>query len=173
MVVGDGVLRENFEKEALKEKFSVGDMESIQNEFPDILLTGSFDNPYAIIARSQILLFPSRFEGFPMVLCEAMICRTLILSSDCPTGPREILSTGSDFMPKKLTRYEVTDCGYLLPIPENEEGLEIWEKAILDVFENPGPQSERVSKAFNSIKVLDTMEVKKQWFQLMQDMITI
>jgi len=50
--------------------------------------------PYQYIALSTLLLVPSAWDGFPLALCEAMICSVPVLSAECPTGPREILADG-------------------------------------------------------------------------------
>ncbi len=52
------------------------------------------DNPYPFIKKSQILLLSSKFEGLPNVLLEALALDKFIISSNCPTGPREILDNG-------------------------------------------------------------------------------
>src|SRR5262249_39562071 len=56
-----------------------------------ILFVGFDTNPYRYVARSQVFVLPSRFEGFPNVLAEAMLCGLPVIATDCPTGPREIL----------------------------------------------------------------------------------
>jgi len=52
---------------------------------------GQVKNPYKYIAKSDIFISCSESEGFPNVLVESMICQTVVVSSDCISGPREIL----------------------------------------------------------------------------------
>lgn len=52
---------------------------------------GQVKNPYKYIAKSDIFVSCSESEGFPNVLVESMICETIVVSSDCVSGPREIL----------------------------------------------------------------------------------
>jgi glycosyltransferase involved in cell wall biosynthesis len=51
-------------------------------------------NPYPYIKLSNALILSSKYEGLPNVLLEALTLGKPIISSDCPTGPREILSNG-------------------------------------------------------------------------------
>ena len=54
-------------------------------------------NPYRYMAKAAVFALTSRFEGFPNVLVEAMICNTPVVAFDCPTGPAEILGENSQF----------------------------------------------------------------------------
>jgi glycosyltransferase involved in cell wall biosynthesis len=60
----------------------------------DVWLPGAVDNPYAWMARAQLFVLASYFEGLPTVLIEALACGCPVVSTDCPTGPREILEDG-------------------------------------------------------------------------------
>ncbi|HEX4736211.1 MAG TPA: glycosyltransferase [Allosphingosinicella sp.] len=49
------------------------------------------DNPWAWVARAKLFVFPSRWEGFPNALGEALACGTAALAADCDFGPRELI----------------------------------------------------------------------------------
>jgi glycosyltransferase involved in cell wall biosynthesis len=60
----------------------------------DVSLPGFVKNPFAYMARSSLFVLSSRWEGLPTVLIEALCCGTPVVSTDCPSGPREILQNG-------------------------------------------------------------------------------
>ena len=51
-------------------------------------------NPYNLIIQSDLFILSSKFEGLPNVLLEAAVLGKFIISSNCPTGPKEILLNG-------------------------------------------------------------------------------
>ena len=57
-------------------------------------LAGFYENPYRFMARATAFILASRFEGFGLVLAEALACAVPIISFDCPSGPAEILEQG-------------------------------------------------------------------------------
>jgi len=57
-------------------------------------MPGFVDNPYAFLARAGVFVLSSRWEGLSCVLIEAMACGTPVVSTDCPSGPNEILEGG-------------------------------------------------------------------------------
>jgi glycosyltransferase involved in cell wall biosynthesis len=59
-------------------------------------LLGYKDNPFPYIKLSDVFILTSKFEGSPNVLIEAQFLRKYIISSNCPTGPREILDNGNN-----------------------------------------------------------------------------
>jgi glycosyltransferase involved in cell wall biosynthesis len=57
-----------------------------------VILVGFRENPYPWIKHADLLLLTSDFEGFGMVLIEALCLRTPVVSTNCPSGPDEILT---------------------------------------------------------------------------------
>jgi len=74
-----------------------GQKESLENLVKKLSLKkrvhflGRVSNPYKYLSRCDIFVSCSESEGFPNVLVEAMICKVPVVSSDCVSGPREIL----------------------------------------------------------------------------------
>jgi glycosyltransferase involved in cell wall biosynthesis len=61
----------------------------------DVALPGFRENAMAYMARSALFVLSSAWEGLPTVLIEALAVGTRVLSTDCPSGPREILGDGA------------------------------------------------------------------------------
>jgi glycosyltransferase involved in cell wall biosynthesis len=83
LIVGRGILRNKMNIFIKKNKLE-----------KKVKLLNFQDNPYKYIARSDLLVLTSKFEGLPNVLLEALSLNKFIISSNCPTGPREILDCG-------------------------------------------------------------------------------
>jgi len=60
----------------------------------DVSLPGFRDNAMAYMAKSAVFVLSSAWEGLPTVLIEALAAGTRVVSTDCPSGPREILQGG-------------------------------------------------------------------------------
>jgi len=59
-----------------------------------VKLLGYKSNPHTYIKNTDIFVLTSKYEGLPNVLLEAQFLKKYIISSSCPTGPREILLNG-------------------------------------------------------------------------------
>jgi glycosyltransferase involved in cell wall biosynthesis len=61
-----------------------------------IHMPGYCQNPYKFMAAARCYVLSSRWEGFPNSLLEAMYINGHVVSTDCPTGPSEIITNGED-----------------------------------------------------------------------------
>lgn len=59
-----------------------------------VLFVTQESNPYRWMSRSSLTALSSRWEGSPNVLVESLALGTPVVSTDCPSGPREILGDG-------------------------------------------------------------------------------
>lgn len=88
-----------------------------------VQLMGYVENPLKYFSRADVFVLSSLVEGMPNVLVEAMMCGCTPVSTDCPTGPRELLQNG---------KY-----GYLVPVRDPASMAEAIESAL----DNPIPQT--------------------------------
>ena len=83
LILGDGERREDLE--ALVTSLGLQDK---------VRMPGFTDNPFAYMARARLFVLSSRHEGLPGVLIQALACGCPVISTDCPSGPSEILKNG-------------------------------------------------------------------------------
>lgn len=84
----------------------------------DVVLPGFVNNPYKYMKHATVFVLSSRWEGFGNVLVEAMALGTPVVSTDCPSGPLEILDGGKH--------------GKLVPVGDPN----LMAKAILETLED-------------------------------------
>lgn len=83
IILGEGTWRTRLEK--LVQRLQINN---------SVSLPGWVENPYSYMRRASAFLLSSRYEGLPNVLIEALSCGCPCASTDCPSGPREILDNG-------------------------------------------------------------------------------
>lgn len=83
LIIGKGEKKKELEEYIKKNNLS-----------KNIKLIGYKKNPFKYIRAADIFVLSSKFEGFPNVLIESIFLKRGIISSNCPTGPNEILKNG-------------------------------------------------------------------------------
>lgn len=84
VIVGEGELRAELEA-----------LIAARGLAADVALPGFFVDPWPFYASAQVFALSSDYEGYPLVMLEAMRSGLSIVSTDCESGPREILADGA------------------------------------------------------------------------------
>lgn len=85
----------------------------------DVHFLGWQKNPFKFIARSKVFALPSLWEGFGIVILEAMACGTPVVAFDCPFGPKEILAPELDIN-TSIQEIHFASCGVLVPTGQED-----------------------------------------------------
>lgn len=80
VILGDGQDREKLEKTIKKLQLS-----------RDVYLPGFVNNPYKFLKKSSLFILTSQYEGLPNVLIESLYLKVPSISTNCKSGPKEIL----------------------------------------------------------------------------------
>ena len=133
LIVGDGSLENTYKK-----------------NYPDLPLKflGNVDNPLKYLKSADIFFFPSRREGLGNSLIEAQILGKNIISSDCPSGPKEIIQTFNNG-----TLFKSENINDLIEAIEN-----------IELKEDRDVSKEIVNK-------FSVAQVSEQYFQLLNNLI--
>ena len=59
-----------------------------------VYFPGFVENPFKYLSRASVFVLTSEYEGLPGVLIQALACGCQVVSTDCPSGPNEILENG-------------------------------------------------------------------------------
>ena len=113
IIIGEGELKEELQQIINKKKLQYR-----------VHLLGKRKNPFKYINHSDIFVLSSEGEGFPNVLVEAMICNTPVISTDCISGPREILAPNSEINFQLTEGIELAKNGILYPVDEQKSLIE-------------------------------------------------
>jgi glycosyltransferase involved in cell wall biosynthesis len=112
-----------------------------------VIFPGWRKDVLAIMAKSEVFILPSRYEGWPNVLVEAMACGRPVIATDCLTGPKEILDNG---------KY-----GILVP-PEDPEAL---ARSLELVLENTELHEKYEKLASERATVFEVSEISKKYIE--------
>lgn len=137
MILGDGS-----ERDALQRKAEECGLSG------RVYLPGNVKNVHSLLAKGDLFVLSSRYEGFPNALCEAMACGLPAVSFDCPTGPRDIIRHGID--------------GLLIP----GEDASALEEGLSDLMSDKEMREKMGAKAREVVDRFSPEKVMKMWEEL-------
>ena len=170
--VGDGELREPLVTYArtLGLRVFAAWEETLLTPHYDVYFLGLQQNPFKYLRPATAFVFPSAWEGFPMALGEAMICGLPVLSTDCPTGPREMLAPATSAPNKPLRRVETGAYGMLLPMLNQPATLASdqaeWTTALTTLLANAPEQARLGQLAAQRMQDFTRERIFGQWVKL-------
>lgn len=117
-----------------------------------VTFVGTLPNPRVLLQRASIFVLPSRFEGFPNALAEAMACGKAVVAADCPTGPRELTRDGR--------------AGVLVPVDD----VGALADALAGLASDPELRQRLGSAARTAVEAYRPEIVVQQWEQLLRQL---
>ena len=122
-----------------------------QNFFKDEVKIINYQrNPFPYLKKADLFILTSKFEGLPNVLLEAAVLKKFIISTDCPTGPKEILLNGK--------------CGILCPVGDHKKittQIEYYDK-------NKKILKRKVKKLYKSLDRFDFKTNQKLYLDVLK-----
>ncbi len=141
-----------------------------------VTLAGFHSNPFPYLAKGDAFILTSFNEGFPNAVLEAMALGLPVISTDCSSGPREILAPGTDCM-NKTKKPDLAEYGILTPEcsgnqeirrpPEENEVL--LAEAMLRLLEDPDTRRHYSKKSLERSEQFPEEEFLRQWEQVIHN----
>lgn len=139
-----------------------------------VIFCGFLKNPFSLISKVKLFVFPSLWEGFGNALVEAMACGVPCIASDFKYGAREIMQDNADIN-LECKKVETVDYGILTPVCSNvynapkdmlEKEEEFLKEAILKVMSEETVQEVYAQKAVERAGYFTAEKTVEQWLKL-------
>jgi glycosyltransferase involved in cell wall biosynthesis len=177
LILGDGPLRSELASQAEALGLRLWTAWSGEPLVPDrdVYLMGAQANPFRLMARADLFVLSSGWEGFPLALGEAMICGLPVVSTDCRTGPREMLAPDTATPAHPIEVEEEGSAGLLLPLlhqPRRARAAQaVWIEALDRLLANPDRLGRLSVAARTRMEAFSRQTIGRQWFALVEELI--
>jgi glycosyltransferase involved in cell wall biosynthesis len=114
----------------------------------EVLLPGWRDNPFKYMSKAKVFVLSSDYEGLPNVLIEALACGVPVISTDCPSGPKEILEGGK--------------CGIVVPVGDEEAMAE----GIIRLLEDGPLRMELAMRGKERVRDFEIARIAKKYREI-------
>ncbi len=142
-IYGDGVRRKKLKRRIIR-----------QGVYNNVFLMGATQRLGEMMSRASVFALSSRYEGFGMVIVEAMSKGLPAVSTDCPRGPSEIIDDGRD--------------GILVP-NEDVAGL---TRGLLELIEDDDRRARFGAAALEKAHEFDIGVIGAQWVDLFDELVS-
>ena len=152
-IIGDGELKKELEDKIKSLK--------LQDR---VKLLGKKFNPYKFLSKTDCFVFSSEYEGFPNAILEALACSLPVISTDCKSGPREILAPKSDFT-KEAYEIEKAEFGILTPVGDVDK----LSKAMVMIVQDEALREKLSRRGVLRAKDFEANRVIKEWIEVIEE----
>jgi glycosyltransferase involved in cell wall biosynthesis len=135
--------------------YGMGDQDSLRNQIRELgldadrcSLNGPVNDVIKEYLNSSVFVLPSRFEGFGLVVIEAMSCGVPVVAFNCPMGPDEIISDGED--------------GFLVPVGD----IRALAEKLQTLMQNQELRMKFSETAYRNSGRYRIDKISNQWIQL-------
>jgi len=169
VLLGDGELKNELIKYSKKLGLKTFDIQNdkLSGNY-DVYFLGFQQNPYKFIKNSKISIMSSLWEGFGNTIVESMACGIPVLSTDCESGPREIIAPNS----KKISKILFGEYGILLPGFKDEmdkENINQWIEGFEYLLKDDNNYKNYSQKALQRAKEFDLEIVMNNWKNVIEE----
>jgi glycosyltransferase involved in cell wall biosynthesis len=164
LLIGDG--SEDSRLRTLAENLHLRAGSAAEAAGVDVIFAGYQDTPVRFVRFGRVFVLPSRYEGLPNALIEALASGVPILAADCPWGPRSVLSGPNEHLDRgtlELPRHLAH--GTLMPVPDQPGALETWCHEVLAVLARD-PERRKGEECLAAISRFDIGVTGPEWLRI-------
>ena len=142
----------------------------------NVIFTGFLKNPFSVVKKCDVFVFPSLYEGFGNVIIENMACGMPVIATDFRHGAREILAPDTDYNFQRFDGIECAEYGIITPVCsgkkyENNQPLEKEEsllaEAMIKLIEDKELREKYAGKSRERANDFAIEKTVGQWLELL------